>query len=131
VAFALSMIPLCAMLGVTIDYLRASTLRLDLQGVVDAAVLAAGAEGGDDEAALRNTISLYIDANLRTADREALGAIRVSFGKSATSGSRRRPPPGTRSSSLSASGRRRLPWQARRCGRIRSKPRWCWTTPAR
>ena len=84
VAFALSMIPLCATLGVAIDYLRASTLQLDLQGVVDAAVLAAGAEGGDDEAALRNTISLYIDANLRTADRAALGAIRVSFGKPAT-----------------------------------------------
>jgi Flp pilus assembly protein TadG len=84
VAFALTAIPLCAMLGVAIDYLRASNLRLDLQGVVDAAVLAAGAEGGDDEAALRSTISLYIDANLRTADRAALGAVRISFGKPAT-----------------------------------------------
>src|SRR5262245_11908394 len=84
VAFALTMIPLCAVLGVAIDYLRASNLRLDLQGVVDAAVLAAGAEGGDDEAVLRNTISLYIDANLRAADRAALGAVRVSFGKPAT-----------------------------------------------
>src|SRR5262245_33047032 len=84
VAFALTMIPLCAMLGVAVDYLRASNLQLDLQGVVDAAALAAGAEGGDDEAALRNTISHYIDANLRTADRAALGAIRVSFVKPAT-----------------------------------------------
>ena len=84
VAFALTMIPLCAVLGVAIDYLRASNLRLDLQSVVDAAVLAAGAEGGDDEAVLRNTISLYIDANLRTADRAALGAVRISFGKPAT-----------------------------------------------
>src|SRR5262245_21470432 len=84
VAFALAMIPLCAVLGVAIDYLRASNLRLDLQGVVDAAVLAAGAEGGDDETVLRNTISLYIDANLRTAGRAALGAVRVSFGKPAT-----------------------------------------------
>src|SRR5262249_54380303 len=84
VAFALTMIPLCAVLGVAIDYLRASNLRLDLQSVVDAAVLAAGAEGGDDEAGLRNTISLYIGANLRTADRAALGAVRISFVKPAT-----------------------------------------------
>jgi Mg-chelatase subunit ChlD len=84
VAFALTVIPLCTVLGVAIDYLRASNLRLDLQGVVDAAVLAAGAEGGDDESVLRNTISLYIDANLRTADRAALGAVRISFGKPAT-----------------------------------------------
>src|SRR5262245_29737940 len=79
VAFALTIIPLCAVLGVAIDYIRASNLQLDLQGVVDAAVLAAGAEGGDDEAVLRNTISLYIDANLTTAGRAALGAVRISF----------------------------------------------------
>jgi Flp pilus assembly protein TadG len=84
VAFALTVIPLCAVLGVAIDYLRASNLRLDLQGVVDGAVLAAGAEGSDDEAVLRNTISLYIDANLQAAHRTALGAVRISFGKPAT-----------------------------------------------
>ena len=76
VAFALAIIPLCAVLGIAIDYLRASNLRNVLQGAVDAAVLAAGAEGGNDEAALRNTIALYMDANLSAHTKAAVGAIR-------------------------------------------------------
>jgi Flp pilus assembly protein TadG len=79
VAFALCMIPLCATLGVAVDYLRASNLRLELQSTVDAAVLAAGAEGSDDAATVRNTIALYMDANLPAEARGALGAVSVTF----------------------------------------------------
>jgi hypothetical protein len=55
-----------------------------LQGVTDAAVLAAGAEGGDDEAALRNTVTLYMNVNLPARSKAALGAVRIIFRKPAT-----------------------------------------------
>jgi Flp pilus assembly protein TadG len=84
VAFALAIIPLCAVLGIAIDYLRASNLRNVLQGAVDAAVLAAGAEGGNDEAALRDTIALYMNANLSAHTKAAVGAIRITFRRPAT-----------------------------------------------
>jgi Flp pilus assembly protein TadG len=84
VAFALILIPLCAVVGVALDYLRASNLRSVLQGVTDAAVLAAGAEGGDDEAALRNTVTLYMNVNLPARSKAALGAVRIIFRKPAT-----------------------------------------------
>jgi Flp pilus assembly protein TadG len=83
-AFALAVVPLCVVIGVAIDYLRASNLHSALQAAVDAAVLAAGAQGGEDEAVLKTTVSHYLDANLTAPAKAALGAVRVTFPKPTT-----------------------------------------------
>jgi Flp pilus assembly protein TadG len=84
VAFALTVIPLCAILGLAIDYLCASNLRSTLQAAADAAVLAAGAQGSDDDATLEATVALFMDANLTASAKAALGSVRVTFTKPAT-----------------------------------------------
>src|SRR5512132_2882522 len=84
VAFALTVIPLCAVLGVAIDYLCASNLRSTLQAAADAAVLAAGAQGSDDDATLEATVARFMDANLTASAKAALGSVRVTFTKPAT-----------------------------------------------
>jgi Flp pilus assembly protein TadG len=84
VAFALALLPLCLVLGVAIDFLDASNLRSTLQAAVDAAALAAGAQGGDDQAALKTTVSNYLNANLTAPARAALGAVQVTFPNPAT-----------------------------------------------
>src|SRR5262245_14935788 len=76
-AFALTVVPLCTVLGLAIDYLRASNLHNALQAAVDAAVLAAGAQGSDDDSALRKTAASYLDANLKASEKAALGEMRV------------------------------------------------------
>src|SRR5262245_44030194 len=78
-AFALTVVPLCAVLGLAIDYLRASNLHNAVQAAVDSAVLAAGAQGSDDVATLRKTIASYLDANLNVAQRAALGDVQMTF----------------------------------------------------
>ena len=83
-AFALTVIPLCLVLGVAIDFLDASNLRSGLQGAVDAAVLAAGAQGSDDDATLEATVARFMDANLTASAKAALGSVRVTFTKPAT-----------------------------------------------
>ena len=83
-AFALTVIPLCAVLGVAIDYLCASNLRSTLQAAADAAVLAAGAQGSDDDATLEATVARFMDANLTASAKAALGSVRVTFSKPAT-----------------------------------------------
>src|SRR5690242_3623830 len=84
VAFALALLPLCLVLGVAIDFLDASNLRSTLQAAVDAAALAAGAQGGDDQAALKTTVSNYLHPNLTAPARAALGAVQVTFPNPAT-----------------------------------------------
>jgi Flp pilus assembly protein TadG len=84
VAFALTVIPLCAVLGLAIDYLCASNLRSTLQAAADAAVLAAGAQGSDDDATLEATVARFMDANLTASAKAALGSVRVTFTKPAT-----------------------------------------------
>src|SRR6476620_1537401 len=81
VAFALAMVPLGSVLGLAIDYLAASNLRSAMQGVTDAAVLAAGAQGSSDEAEIKRTVGLYIDVNLPSRAKAALGDVRVIIGK--------------------------------------------------
>ncbi len=83
VAFALALVPLCGVLGLAIDYLAASNLRNALQGVTDAAALAAGAQGSSEEADVKSTVSLYIDVNLPPRAKAALGAVRVTISKPA------------------------------------------------
>ena len=83
-AFALTVIPLCAVLGLAIDYLCASNLRSTLQAAADAAVLAAGAQGSDDDATLEATVARFMDANLTASAKAALGSVRVTFTKPAT-----------------------------------------------
>ncbi len=62
-AFALALIPLLAGVGATIDYSRATHIRMSLQGVLDSAVLAGAHDGSNTWA---NTAANFFNGNVRS-----------------------------------------------------------------
>jgi len=79
VIFALSLIPIMIVVGVSVDLNRAHSLRQKLYHAVDAGGLAAGKANSDDEAQLLQVATDFIKANLTDEEWSQVGDVALSL----------------------------------------------------
>lgn len=77
--FAMSLVPIMALIGAAVDYSRAAAARAKLQAAVDAATLSAARNAGRmTDAQIADAVARAIRANMEGESGISIGAIRVS-----------------------------------------------------